>query len=160
MHDGEPYGHLTIEGEVLDDAEVARLVHMGYQDYKAGLTELVEKKVLKFTKDEIPYSSRMVKDEQFREVRRAAGKLGGNPALLNQDLKVEDKVAPKVKTTPSSSSSSSLSSSSSKKKEQVLKEPDSIESKEPKDEEQKTEELPAWQVAAKRLGAKERTENG
>jgi hypothetical protein len=59
------------------------------------------------------YSRRMVKDERLRNARAEAGKLGGNPNLVNHLVNLQvnhvDNYPSKQKPTPSSSSSSSSS---------------------------------------------------
>lgn len=113
MHDGDPYGHLTVNGRKLDLKSVATLTHLSLKSVRSGIQELEKNGVIKVTTDGVYYCSRMVKDEQLRQVRREAGKLGGNPALLNLSDNQKDKQASKQKPTPSSPSS--LSSSKDKK---------------------------------------------
>lgn len=104
-HEGDNYGHLSINGKPMTPAQVARMV---------GESPAVAAKLLKeiedagvFSRDEqgCIFSRRMVKDEHVRNVRADAGRLGGNPNLLKQKVKQNEK----QNLTPSSSSSSSSS---------------------------------------------------
>jgi len=83
MHDGEPYGHLTAGGVILDDAQLARIIGIKPAKVTAWLFELESRKVFSRTPEGVIYSRRMVRDEATREKRAAGGKLGGNPALMD-----------------------------------------------------------------------------
>lgn len=111
MHQGEPYGHLTVKGTPLEPQSLGRMVGASPREITAWLAELEGSQVFSRTATGSIFSRRMVKDEQFRQQRAACGKLGGNPSLVgekvNQDLNHDVKVDP----TPSSSSSSSSSPS-------------------------------------------------
>lgn len=102
MHQAKPYGYLLVNGSYPLNKTVARLLRLHSKTYDKTLIELISSGVLSTNEKGVIYCGRMVKDERIREVRREAGKLGGNP-LLKQ--KVKQTV--KQKTTPSSSSSSS-----------------------------------------------------
>ncbi len=112
MHQSEEYGYLLLNGSLPPMKDVTRLLRLHYKTYQAGLKELLSRGVLKADKRGVIFCDRMVKDEHIREVRREAGKLGGNPLLKQQD-----KQNSKQKTTPSSSSSSSSSTSKIKELE-------------------------------------------
>jgi len=116
MHQGEPYGHLTVKGRPIDLSSLSRMVGESPKVVSKLLDELEAADVFSRTESKVIYSRRMVKDEHLREVRAAAGKRGGNPALLdNQNavglVKQTDNQPVKQTPTPSSSSSSSSSSS-------------------------------------------------
>lgn len=64
--------------------------------------------------DSAIFNKRMVDDEKLCQARRNAGKLGGNPALLNQNLTT------RVKQNPTSSSSTSSSSTNNKEAAAIL----------------------------------------
>jgi len=104
MHQSEKYGYLLINGFIPSAKDVAHLLRLHHKTYQAGLKELILKGVLCKDEKGIIHSKRMVKDEYIRQVRREAGKLGGNP-LLKQTVKQDLK----QKTTPSSSTSPSSS---------------------------------------------------
>ena len=109
MHQAKPYGYLLVNGSYPLNKTVARLLRLHSKTYDKTLIELISSGVLSTNEKGVIYCGRMVKDEQIREVRREAGKLGGNP-LLKQKVKQ----TAKQKTTPSSSSSSSPSPSNKK----------------------------------------------
>ncbi|CAL63141.1 Hypothetical protein HEAR3032 [Herminiimonas arsenicoxydans] len=95
----------------------ARLLGLDNQTFNQTLSTLLTYGVAKRRQDDNAiYSKRMVADEKLCEIRRNAGKLGGNPALLNQKQTTGDKQNP----TPSSSSSSSSSTTVNKDAAQIL----------------------------------------
>jgi len=102
MHQSEKYGYLIINGSIPTVKDVSHLLRLHHKTYQASLKELILKGVLSTNGNGEICCGRMVKDEHIRQVRREAGKLGGNP-LLNQ----KDKQEVKQKSTPSSSPSSS-----------------------------------------------------
>ena len=119
MHQAEPYGYLVINGKQIDNAQLGRMVGATSGEIRKWMGELETAGV--FSRDEKGiFSRRMVKDERLRILRAEAGKLGGNPNLLNQtdnqDAQVLVNQPDKQKPTPSSSSSSSTS----KPKSEVL----------------------------------------
>lgn len=111
MHECEPYGVLAINGRPMQPAQIARLVGEGEKVVRGLLEELEAAAV--FSRDEsgAVFSRRMLKDERIRSIRASAGRLGGNPNLLNQKDNQAPKQKAKQKPTPSSSSSSSTTSS-------------------------------------------------
>ncbi len=115
MHQSEKYGFLLINGRIPLPKEVSHLLRLHHKTYQARLIELILNGVLYEDENKAIYCKRMVKDEHIRQVRREAGKLGGNPLL-----KQEDNQELKQKSTPSSSSSSSSSPS------EPIKEPTSV----------------------------------
>ncbi len=86
-HSSEPYGHLAIlvKGVVnpLAPQELARRCGTTVEELMPLLEELRNANVFS-EENGIIFSRRMVKDNNLREIRRAAGRKGGNPALLNQ----------------------------------------------------------------------------
>jgi hypothetical protein len=82
MHDGDPYGHLTAGGVPIDVEQLARIVGIGVKRTQCLLDELEQRKVFSRTPAGVICSRRMVRDEHIRDVRRRAGKLGGNPNLV------------------------------------------------------------------------------
>lgn len=109
MHECEPYGHLSINGNALTEPQAARMVGFALPEYRRSLAELDAAGVFSRSASGVIYCRRMVKDEGIRNIRAEAGKLGGNPVLLNKKDNQKDKQTPKQKPTPSSSASSSSS---------------------------------------------------
>lgn len=83
MNEGEPYGHLTIDGQQPDLAGIAALVARPMKEVRAALAELEQRNVFSRTEDGAIYSRRMVRDKAKAEKDRNNGKGGGNPKLLN-----------------------------------------------------------------------------
>lgn len=106
MHQSEPYGKLMINGHKPSIKDVSHLLRLHHKTYQARLKELLLYGVLYEDENGVVCNKRMIKDEHIRQVRRDAGKLGGNPLL-----KQKDKQDSKQKSTPSSSVSSSPSNS-------------------------------------------------
>jgi hypothetical protein len=109
MHQGVPYGHLTINGAVIQPEALARMVGCTRREVASWLAELDGAKVFSRSDTGAMFSRRMVQDELTRAKRAAGGNLGGNPALLKVNHKDSSKVnqPPTIDLTPSSSSSSS-----------------------------------------------------
>ncbi|MBF5091298.1 hypothetical protein F1640_15020 [Novosphingobium sp. NBM11] len=76
MHDGEPYGHLTIDGEQISVEMLSRLIGETPNLVKKLLKELEARKVFSRTDDGMIFSRRMVRDEDARERRAAGGSAG------------------------------------------------------------------------------------
>ena len=108
-HEGDNYGHLSINGKPMTTQQIARMVGESLALVTKLLSELEDANV--FSRDEqgCIFSRRMVKDERIRNVRAESGRLGGNPNLLKQSGKQKVKQKTKQNPTPSSSSSSSPS---------------------------------------------------
>lgn len=113
-HESDEYGVLAINGKPLSNVQIARIVGETPAVVAKLIKELEDSGVFSRRQDGAIYSRRMVKDEHIRNVRSAAGKMGGNPNLLAQLDNVEPsnglvllKQTNKHRTTPSSSSSSS-----------------------------------------------------
>jgi hypothetical protein len=111
MHECDQYGHLSVNGKPMDCTQIGRLVGLAPKACQKLLDELENADVFSRNDEGVAYSRRMVNDERVRNVRAEAGRLGGNPALLNQEDKPKvnhtDNHASNRKPTPSSSSSSS-----------------------------------------------------
>lgn len=84
MHDGEPYGHLAVNGRPLSDAQAASMVGLSLPQYRKLLREIEGAGVSSRTGAGVLFSRRMVRDEHIRTVRAASGKKGGNPSLLDK----------------------------------------------------------------------------
>lgn len=76
MHEGEPYGHLTAQGRPISDDMLARLVGESPTAVRRAVKDLDANGVFSRTNDGIIFSRRMVRDEEIRNVRAAAGALG------------------------------------------------------------------------------------
>lgn len=105
MHEGEPYGHLAVNGRGLACDTVARMTGVSLGRFKKLLQEIEDAGVSSRSEGGMLYSRRMVKDEAIREARAAGGQLGGNPNLTSKPKdrpKVEDKVnhPPNINPTP------------------------------------------------------------
>ena len=124
MHAGEPYGHLTVGGEPINEAELARMVGETPGKVRKLVAELERHKVFSRTDSGTIYCRRMVRDEHIRTVRAEAGKLGGNPKLDGHNLdndtsgsldkQNEELLIQRGEQNPTPSSSSATASSSSK----------------------------------------------
>lgn len=84
MHDGQPYGHLAVNGNPLTDGQVAPMVGLAMPRYRKLLRFLESAGVFSRSETGAVYSRRMVRDEEIRSMRQEIGKLGGNPMLLGQ----------------------------------------------------------------------------
>lgn len=125
MHEGEPYGHLTLNGHDIEPATLARMVGSSLRDVQRALAELETAGVLSRTEKGTIFSRRMVRDEEVRNKRAEGGRLSLNhPDVPHKKDTGKDTF--KDTLLPSShgsfggspSSSSSSSSSSSKEKEE------------------------------------------
>ncbi|SKA88947.1 hypothetical protein SAMN02745166_01512 [Prosthecobacter debontii] len=106
MHESEERGVLLLNGQVMPEDALARLLGLDKQILTNHLTKLVTYGVAKRREsDGAIFNKRMVNDEELRKVRQNAGKKGGNPLLVKQKQTTQDKQI----LTPSSSSSSSSS---------------------------------------------------
>lgn len=85
MHEGQPYGHLTIDGRAPDEAEIAALVARPLSEVRKALSELRRKNIFSVTTEGVIYSRRMVRDHAKAERDRSNGSTGGNPDLVGDD---------------------------------------------------------------------------
>ncbi|PHP21385.1 hypothetical protein CG471_02105 [Sphingobium sp. IP1] len=76
MHEGEPYGHLTVQGRPISDDMLARLVGESIAAVRKAMRELEQNDVFSRTDAGVIYSRRMVRDEEVRNARAAGGALG------------------------------------------------------------------------------------
>jgi hypothetical protein len=109
MHKSERRGFLMVGGKPPTEKQLSRMLYSSQNWIQKWIMELTLTGVLSVDKTTgCIYSRRMVKDEHIRCVRAKAGKLGGNPLLVDlhkQTVKQTSNQTP----TPSSSSSSSSS---------------------------------------------------
>jgi hypothetical protein len=79
MHQGEPYGHLTVKG----NAAIAKLVGIHHHTVGKLLGDLVANGVCNVSPTTgVIFSPRMVRDYEKELKDQEIGKLGGNPALV------------------------------------------------------------------------------
>lgn len=94
MHEGQPYGHLTIDGVAPDLSGIAALTGRPVAEAKKALAELEVRKVFSRTPEGTIYSRRMVRDAAKAARDKANGSAGGNPGLnpgVNQGVNPPDK---------------------------------------------------------------------
>ncbi len=85
MHEGEPYGHLLLNGKPPTPAELARLVGAPTIEVQRLLKELRDHDVSATTPKGVIYSRRMVRDAERARAAREHGRKGGNPLLQPSD---------------------------------------------------------------------------
>lgn len=73
MHEGEPYGHLRVGKKAIDNTTLARMVGAPQELVDKLLSELEESRVFSRTASGIPYSRRMVRDENRRNICAEGG---------------------------------------------------------------------------------------
>lgn len=76
MHEGDPYGHLTVQGRPISVDMLARLVGESSTVVKRAMKDLEENDVFSRTNEGVIFSRRMVRDEEVRNARAAGGSLG------------------------------------------------------------------------------------
>jgi hypothetical protein len=106
MHESEQRGKLLLNGKPMPNEALARLLGLDKQILTKALSVLLDYGVASYDQQNALISRRMVRDEQIRQIRTEAGKLGGNPNLVNQNP-TKTKKEVNQNSTPSSSSSSS-----------------------------------------------------
>lgn len=113
MHESERRGFLLLNGKPMPEPALASLLGIQLNLLKQNLSKIEGYGVAsRDEKSGALICRRMIRDEYIREVRREAGKQGGNPSLLNQNpSKTEPKPENQDNQIPTPSSSSSISSS-------------------------------------------------
>ena len=81
MHDGDPYGYLTIAGRPIAPSALAVLVGESADTVVDLLVELTEYDVVSADTDGALFSRRMVRDEALREARAAGGPAGADHGI-------------------------------------------------------------------------------
>jgi len=110
MHESEERGVLLLAGKPMPVDALGHILRLDKQEVNQILSTLLTYGVAsKREEDGAIYNRRMVRDERLIQIRREAGKKGGNPNLVKQNPKQKQTTQVKQKTTPSSSSSSSSS---------------------------------------------------
>ena len=81
MHEGDPYGHLVVNGVAVSAVQLARLVGEPVAVVRRLLAELESHNVFSRNEIGVAFSRRMVADEGRREFQAVAGRKGGSPSL-------------------------------------------------------------------------------
>lgn len=125
MHQGEPYGYLTLNGKGILPATLARIVGASLAEVEGWLEELESLAVFSRTEDGTILCRRMIRDEEIRQSRAS----GGFKSTLHPNVPKSKKSEGYPSTDPSrvplgvsfgvSPSSSSSSSSSSSEEDTV-----------------------------------------
>lgn len=77
MHDGQPYGHLRVQGEDISEGTLKGLAgSAGKHTFEDVFEELETKQVFARTRQGTIYSKRMVRDEMLRQARAEGGYKG------------------------------------------------------------------------------------
>ena len=97
MHEGAPYGHLTIAGQVPTDQELARQMAIAPSEVKRLTAELLRRGIASRTDGGVLYSRRLVRDAARRARAVADGRRGGNPDLAIDPASLDDQVKGGVK---------------------------------------------------------------
>ena len=83
MHEGNPYGHLILNGVSPSQKRLAAMVGKSEREVNTVLKELEEAGVFSRTEDGVIWSRRLVRDKAASDKGRDYGSGGGNPLLLN-----------------------------------------------------------------------------
>jgi hypothetical protein len=87
MHEGTPYGHMTIGGKSASARQIGTITGVGEKDALKLLIELEEAGVFSRDNAGTIYSRRMVRDKAASEAGHKFGKTGGNPLLKDHETK-------------------------------------------------------------------------
>jgi hypothetical protein len=85
MHEGEPYGHLTIDGASPSIAAIAALLGRPPKEVTKALAELEARRVFDRAENSAIVSRRLVRDRARDQRDRLNGKAGGNPNLRMEE---------------------------------------------------------------------------
>lgn len=106
MHESDERGKLLLNGKPMPESALARLLGLDNQNLTTTLTTLLEFGVASRCEETgAIVCRRMLRDENLRNIRKEAGKKGGNPVLVKQKATT----VVKQKRTPSSSTSLKMS---------------------------------------------------
>lgn len=110
MHESEQRGKLLLNGAPMPMDALAKVLGLDNQILTNTLTTLATYGVTSICENTgAIMCRRMVRDEHIREIRKKSGRMGGNPALVNQKSNQSATTGVKQNPTPSSSISSSTS---------------------------------------------------
>lgn len=86
MHEAKPYGHLFLNGEVLEDDVLARMVGAPVDEARALMAELRKAGVLSLTRSGVVFSRRMVKDHaKAQKGAKAANKRWAQASEMEEE---------------------------------------------------------------------------
>ena len=112
MHESDERGVLVLNRRPMPEPALASMLGLDNQTFNQTLTTILTYGVAsRRESDGALFSRRMVKDENLCQLRRLAGKKGGNPNLVNQKSKQKPTTKVNQILTPSSSASSSNTTS-------------------------------------------------
>ena len=94
MHEGEPYGHLTINGLSPTIEDVSALVGRPLTEVRKAMGELEQRQVYSVDDEKRMFSRRMVRDKAKAERDKTNGADGGNPEIRRGSVPKEDRVRP------------------------------------------------------------------
>jgi len=107
MHESESRGKLLLNGKAMPKEVLSRVLGLDKQLLDQTLGRILEAGVASIDEGNVLVNRRMVRDEEIRQIRKEAGKQGGNPALVKQkDKQKSSKPPSKIEPLHSSSSSS------------------------------------------------------
>src|SRR3990167_3216824 len=111
MHESERRGELLLNGEPIPDDALARILGLDVAKLKQTLTKLLSYGVAsrKQTNGAL-INRRMLKDQAFLDMRRAAASLGGKQRAYNLQANVKQNPSPSSSSSSSSSSKEALKS--------------------------------------------------
>lgn len=81
MHEGEPVGHLSFNGNPVTTEQLAQAAACSTDQAQACLDELEALGIFSRTRSRVIYSRRMVRDSKKAATARENGAKGGNPSL-------------------------------------------------------------------------------
>lgn len=81
MHEGEPYGHLTLNGRPMTIAQLANQCRITPPQCTKLVRELEDAGVFSRSQEGAVFSRRMVRDEAIRNARAAGGKAGAEHGI-------------------------------------------------------------------------------
>lgn len=84
MHEGSPYGHLTIDNDVPDVDGIALLVGRTLKEVKTAIKELEDRNIFSRTSSGIIFSRRMIRDKEKAEADCKNGANGGGNPLIRR----------------------------------------------------------------------------
>lgn len=92
MHDGEPYGHLTVNGRRPSTKQLSTVFGTTEKAAEAYIQELEDAGVFSRAEDGTIYNRRMVRDKAASEKASTDGKSGGNPEIRRGSAPKADRV--------------------------------------------------------------------
>ena len=97
-HEGDPYGHVTINGTAPTVKRLATISGIAEGAAKTLLEELREAGVFSVTEDGVIFSRRMVRDKAASGRGKDHGENGGNPEILRGAIPKSERARPYKKT--------------------------------------------------------------